>query len=537
MCLAQIADLEPLDSVTMQVNIDGVPVFKSNNGQFWPIQGMVDLPGCNKPFLIGLFYGVSKPKNLDFLNEFIQDFNELKRSGLEYNGSNIKFDISLIVCDAPARSFIKSTKQHSGYSSCERCTQRGGGGGGVWDGRMTFPDLGATLRTNVSFDEMTDDAHHLGPTPFSGNGIGLVTQVVLDYMHLVCLGVMRRLIMLRIKGPLHCRQGNTVITSRSDQLLQCKHFIPSEFARRPRPLSEFQRWKATEFRQFLLYTGQVVLAGQIPDELLKKIILLSVSIHILVDRNLCSQYNAYARDLLVSFVRHFSELYVTNMVGYNIHNLIHLAVDVARHGPLDGISAFPFENAMGDLLRKVRKPSMALEHVVRRVFEVSRNTTKMPFKKTSGHTVCKPNRGGFVPQNFPFCSQFKELRMNDFSVNLTPRNNCLTINEEIVLVRNILSFESKISIVCQRFRDRTSFFSYPVKSDFLGIFQVWNLDSEFRIESVDNITPKNVILPYKQRFIVIPLIHLRYSVFAVHMADSNFKMNCIRMTHLGHFVL
>ena len=46
----------------------------------------------------------------------------------------------------------------------------------------------------------------------------------------------------------------------------------------------------------------------------------------------------------MSFVRHFSELYGTNMVGYNIHNLIHLADDVARHGPLDGISAFPFEN-------------------------------------------------------------------------------------------------------------------------------------------------------------------------------------------------
>ena len=114
-----------------------------------------------------------------------------------------------------------------------------------------------------------------------------------------------------------------------------------------------------------------------------------------------------------------------------------------------------------------------------------------------------------MPQNFPFCSQFKELQMNYLIVNLTPRNNCLTINEEIVLVRNILSFESKISIVCQRFRDRTIFFSYPVKSDFLGIFQVWNLDSEFRIESVDNITSNNVILPYKQRFIVIPLIHLK----------------------------
>ena len=144
---------------------------------------------------------------------------------------------------------------------------------------MTFPDLNASLRTDVSFDEMQDEDHHMGPTPLAGKGLGLVTQVVLDYMHLICLGVMRRLIWLWMKGPLHCRQGNSVISSISDNLLQMKSFIPSEFARRPRSLYEFNRWKATEFRQLLLYTGQVVLVGKLPDEMYKNFLLLAVSIH------------------------------------------------------------------------------------------------------------------------------------------------------------------------------------------------------------------------------------------------------------------
>ena len=225
--------------------------------------------------------GNLKPTNLDFMKSFINEYEELKESGYEYNGNSIKFDISAFVCDAPARSFLKNVKQHSGYSSCERCTQRG-----VWEGKITFPDCNATLRTDASFDDMLDEDHHLGSTPLAGKGLCLVSKFVLDYMHLVCLGVMRRLILLWMSGPLSCRQGSSVITSISAKLVEFKQFIPIEFARRPRSLNEFKRWKATEFRQFWLYTGQVALVDQLPDAMYKNFLLLSVSIHILVDNTM-----------------------------------------------------------------------------------------------------------------------------------------------------------------------------------------------------------------------------------------------------------
>ena len=112
-----------------------------------------------------------------------------------------------------------------------------------------------------------------------------------------------------------------------------------------------------------------------------------------------------------------------------------------------------------------------------------------------------------MPQGIPVCDKFKELHIPDFIITLAPRNNCLTINGDVVLVRNILSIESKFSIVYQRFCDQSSFFVYPVRSDFLGIYRVWNLDSEFRIGPVDDIASKNVIMPHKECFVVVPLIH------------------------------
>lgn len=107
------------------------------------------------------------------------------------------FHISAVICDTPARCFIKRVKGHSGYSGCDKCSQHG-----KWIGKMTFPETNASLRTDRLFKERKDEEHHLGLSPFEGTSLGMVSQFPLDYMHLVCLGVVRRLLFLWKKGPL-----------------------------------------------------------------------------------------------------------------------------------------------------------------------------------------------------------------------------------------------------------------------------------------------------------------------------------------------
>ncbi|EZA50695.1 hypothetical protein X777_10745 [Ooceraea biroi] len=54
---------------------------------------------------------------------------------------------------------------------------------------MTFPDLKCPLRTDASFKNKTQPEHHRITTILENANIGMVSQLPLDYMHLVCLGV------------------------------------------------------------------------------------------------------------------------------------------------------------------------------------------------------------------------------------------------------------------------------------------------------------------------------------------------------------
>ena len=85
-------------------------------------------------------------------------------------------------------------------------------------------------------------------------------------MHLVCLRVVRRILNYLEKGPVG-KISALQLREISDRLIMLNGKMPSEFARQTRRLQELDRWKATEFRQFLLYTGPVVLKGIVSKEL------------------------------------------------------------------------------------------------------------------------------------------------------------------------------------------------------------------------------------------------------------------------------
>lgn len=113
-----------------------------------------------------------------------------------HNGKNYTVKIDAVICDAPARAFLKWLKTHNGYDSCERYVQHG-----EWLGKIVLPDLSASLRSDQDFIDQADAKHHVG-SPFTQLECCMISGFPLDYMHLVCLGLVRRMIHLWLHGPL-----------------------------------------------------------------------------------------------------------------------------------------------------------------------------------------------------------------------------------------------------------------------------------------------------------------------------------------------
>ncbi|XP_070387309.1 uncharacterized protein [Dermacentor albipictus] len=211
------------------VNIDGLPLTKSTKAQFWPILCQLKNVESSEPFPIGVYFGHSKPANSnEFLKEFVSELSEAQEGGVFFRGRVIEVQILGVVCDAPARAFVLSVKGHSGYSSCTKCVTEGR----FVNGRMCFPELNAAPRTDVSFKEHTDEDHHIGTSILENLSFDLVKQVPLDYMHLVCIGVMHKLLRLWFQGQHSFRMAAQVkdeISKRIEKLAAC---IPCEFNRR-----------------------------------------------------------------------------------------------------------------------------------------------------------------------------------------------------------------------------------------------------------------------------------------------------------------
>ena len=155
----------------------------------------------------------------------------------------------------------------------------------------------------------------------------------------------------------------------STDLQHLANHVCVEFARKPRSLNEFDRWKAVELRLFLLYLGPVVLRKQLTSDLYHHFMLLHVAVSILVNREMCKSHCDYAEKLLHTFVKDLSKLYGEQSMIYTMHSLIHICDDVRRFGSVDEFSAFPFENTLGRMKRMIRNGKLPLMQICRRLSE------------------------------------------------------------------------------------------------------------------------------------------------------------------------
>ncbi|KAL6416624.1 hypothetical protein ACFW04_013290 [Cataglyphis niger] len=124
---------------------------------------------------------------------------------------------------------------------------------------MVFLDENAPLRKNSNFHTQENEQHHICISPFENLAVDMINNFPLDYMHLICLGVMKKMLNLWIKGHQISRLRSAQVQELSRDIIELREYIPIEFARWPRGINELDRWKATEYRIFLLYLGPIIL--------------------------------------------------------------------------------------------------------------------------------------------------------------------------------------------------------------------------------------------------------------------------------------
>lgn len=211
---------------------------------------------------------------------------------------------------------------HMSSHPCSKCKISGV----ICEGRNNFYGINHSLRTNEEYVTCLDDDHHKdGKSPLSVLPIGMVSQVPFEYMHLVCLGVVKKLsAWIHGKFSRLTKLSVRSISQISTRLKTLATYCPSDFVRRPRSLDACTKYKATEFRQFLLYTGPVVTYGILSQEVYTHFLFLHAAIRILILTSPSKICLNFADLALHKFVNRCDNLYGPTFNSYNVHGLIHL---------------------------------------------------------------------------------------------------------------------------------------------------------------------------------------------------------------------
>jgi len=181
------------------------------------------------PFVVAVFAGNSKPESAaTYLTDLVQELSMMLNNGFEYDNKHYTIFLQAFICDAPARAFIKCIKGHTGYFGCEKCVQKGKS----VERRLVFPEMHADKRTDNSFKDQAQPEHHKGYSPLLNLGVGLVSRIPLNYMHLICLGVVKRLLLIWLRGDRQLRISMQHSELISDQLSRLKPFVCSEFQKK-----------------------------------------------------------------------------------------------------------------------------------------------------------------------------------------------------------------------------------------------------------------------------------------------------------------
>lgn len=373
----------------------------------------------------------------------------------------------------------------------------------------------STKRTDEDFSTYKDDSYHLKETILSRIPyLGLVTNITLDYMHVVCLGLTKKILLIWFSG-----KKKKMISIHQKEVISHEVHVsistntPVEFNRKISDLANVAHMKATEYRQILLYWGVVIFKHFLDAIYYNHFVTLHVAIRMLSCSHFCiiPEYVDYAEQLLIHFGESFGELYGKEYMSHNVHAVTHLAEDVRNFGPLDSFSAFKYENFMQTLKSFVRKPDRPLQQILKR-YEESAGLDDNQLSVTPSFQVKYGHNNGPLPSGIDLAKwkQYERVLCTGYLLNVkNMADRCIMLEDETVaVISNILHNGLDVKVVGKKFQKKEDLYLLPCPSSKLGIFKVNNLSKGLEIWALNDGVKKCFKIPHgPNELAIFPLLH------------------------------
>ncbi|CAF3599883.1 unnamed protein product [Rotaria socialis] len=360
--------------ITLLLNVDGIAISGSSDISLWIFTFIINeikrsdrykLQNC---ILGGVWPGPKKPSREQIyamLKSMTDELQLLENENVYIvrvlGNQMIKLKVFLIgsTCDKPAQAIVQNIAEPIGKYGCGRCEIPGitvPSRKGANHHIRVFPLSSESndkpqCRSNKNYDTImalknpTEDERkgYLGQCALRFLKHFDVGQSFLsDSLHNLYGGAMKKLLKLWFSDEYKKSEWSsfTQFGTISKQLYQYRY--PSTTSRTPRPLIQFHRFKANEFRLILLF-GAPVFKRYLKPKIYKNYLLLVFALHLAEFRSLRSTDIDDIRFLLDSFLYEYPSLYTNRHNQQVIHSIDHVAQSVQDYGQLSNYSTFNFD--------------------------------------------------------------------------------------------------------------------------------------------------------------------------------------------------
>lgn len=504
--------------LSLAINTDGASIAKANQMSIWPIQVCMNfLPPSmrykNENILtIALYVGHEAPDMNVYFYPFVTEYRNLKASPILFKYKDEEFIaepvLTQCVLDLQAKTKLQGIRPHSSFESCTYCWHPGKSvmnrdninkyvryvSEGTPYPYRTHQD---TIQTMMDLKGKPIDGVYKLSCMAAVNDFDVIFSFSIDYMH-GALGVVKTLMNLWF-SPKNAAQKFYSPPRRQviiDKKLMCAK--PSSFGNKPRSIGDLKKYKAKDFRCFLLYYGYPCLRDSFSTQQLNHFQLLSSAIYILLQTSISEEDLIVADAKLRKFVSVFDQIYSEKKTTMNIHLLTHLTHVVRKLGPLWCQSAFFFESNNGCLIKSIKGPTDILPQIAKK-YILKQNTTNINDSNgISRITVSdKFKRMENVPKfdewsrifNVPVATQFyKTMKI------ARSKYTSVSYKRATKTCNYFVSAGSVAGAILCYFRDRGD--TYAIVQQYASSDSIDQFHKVFAIEEYHKINTKDILFKY-----------------------------------------